>query len=138
MNKKEISIENNISELNKLQLEINKISKEWNLSPKILFNLNLAIEEIVTNIIFYGFDDDFKHIINIKLFLEHDKLKTQIIDEGKEFNPLEEETPDHIDKPLEERDIGGLGIHFVKNIMDKIEFKREKNKNILTLIKKIN
>jgi anti-sigma regulatory factor (Ser/Thr protein kinase) len=138
MNKKEISIENNISELNKLQLEINKISKEWNLSPKILFNLNLAIEEIVTNIIFYGFDDDLEHIIYIKLFLEHDKLKTQIIDDGKEFNPLEKETPDHIDKPLEERDIGGLGIHFVKNIMDKIEFKREKNKNILTLIKKIN
>jgi len=138
MNKKEISIENNISELNKLQLEINKISKEWNLSPKILFNLNLAIEEVVTNIIFYGFDDDLKHMINIKLFLEHDKIKTQIIDKGKEFNPLEKEAPDHIDKPLEERDIGGLGIHFVKNLMDKVEFKREKNKNILTLIKKIN
>ena len=138
MNKKEISIENNISELNKLRLEINKISKEWNLSPKISFNLNLAIEEIVTNIIFYGFDDDLKHIINIKLFLEHNKLKTQIIDEGMEFNPLEKETPDHIDKPLEKRDIGGLGIHFVKNLVDKIEFKRDKNKNILTLIKKIN
>ena len=60
-----------------------------------------------------------------------------IEDDAKEFNPLNIPEPDHLDKPLEHRRIGGLGIHFVKKIMDKIEYKRNNNKNILILTKNI-
>jgi anti-sigma regulatory factor (Ser/Thr protein kinase) len=59
-----------------------------------------------------------------------------IEDDGIPFNPLEKETPD-TDLPLEERKIGGLGIHLVRNLMDKVSYQRRVDKNRLTLVKNI-
>jgi len=138
MNKETITIRNDISELEKIVQKLEFIEEKWELSPKIIFNLNLALEELISNIIFYGFDDDEEHEINISFEKEKTLLKILISDEGKEFNPFNVSVEEELDKSVEEREIGGLGIHFVKKLMDSFEYNRVNKINNITLIKNIN
>ena len=138
MNKETITIRNDISELEKIVQKLEFIEEKWELSPKIIFNLNLALEELISNIIFYGFDDDGEHEINISFEKEKTLLKILISDEGKEFNPFNVSVEEELDKSVEEREIGGLGIHFVKKLMDSFEYNRVNKINNITLIKNIN
>ena len=69
--------------------------------------------------------------------LVDNELVVKVEDDGREFNPLELPEPD-LEQKLEERPIGGLGIHLVRNLMDELDYKRTHNKNILTMKKKIN
>ena len=129
-----LSIENKIENLNKLAEFIENFGEEHELSPKNIFELNLILDELITNIISYAYEDDSDHIIELDINKEKDELKIQLIDDGKEFNPLEKEEV-KLDEDLDERKIGGLGIHIVKEKTDEIKYKRESNKNILMLKK---
>ncbi|MAT56621.1 MAG: serine/threonine protein kinase [Ignavibacteriae bacterium] len=131
-----LSIENKIENLNKLAEFIENFGEEHELSPKNIFELNLILDELITNIISYAYEDDSDHIIELDINKEKDELKIQLIDDGKEFNPLEKEEV-KLDEDLDERKIGGLGIHIVKEKTDEIKYKRESNKNILMLKKKL-
>lgn len=131
-----LSIENKIENLNKLAEFIENFGEEHELSPKNIFELNLILDELITNIISYAYEDDSDHIIELDIIKEKDELKIQLIDDGKEFNPLEKEEV-KLDQDLDERKIGGLGIHIVKEKTDEIKYKRESNKNILMLKKKL-
>jgi len=134
--KLKFTLKNKISELNKLAEELQNFSSENNLSNEVLFDINLALDELVTNIISYGFDDDDEHLIFITISKNGSSIEILLEDEGKEFNPLEQETPD-LDKPIEDREIGGLGIYFVKKKMNEISYNRNGIKNILKLVKNI-
>lgn len=133
MESKIFKVKNEISQLAVIVEMIEEIAEQWKLSDETKFNLNLALEEIFTNIVFYAFNDQHEHIIILSFTLQEGNIKIEIEDDGKEFNPLDNPEPEHIDKPLEEREIGGLGIHFVKTVMDRVEYRRDKNKNILIL-----
>ena len=137
MNKKQISILNKVEELHKLNVVVEEMKVEWGLSASISMNINLVLEEVVSNIIFYGFEDKTEHLINIDFVKDDDEIKIVITDEGNPFDILSAEEFADIDKPAEEREIGGLGIHFVKTLMDRMEYQRRDNKNILTLYKNI-
>ena len=106
------------------------------LSKKCIFEANLALDELFTNIISYGFDDKNEHTIRITISLQNDELVFNIEDDGMPFNPTEAETPD-LECTIEECRIGGLGIHLAKNLMDEVCYQRCKDKNILTLKKNI-
>jgi len=97
--------------------------------------LELAIEETIVNIINYSFPETPGEI---EMICENrnERIIIQITDNGIPFNPLEKEDPD-ITKPIEDREIGGLGIFLVKNIMDDVMYEYKNNCNILTLFKKI-
>jgi len=131
-----ITLKNKINEIVLLDSFLEKLSEKWEAVAKHSFNINLALEEAVTNVINYAFEDDNEHLINLDFSLENRELKITITDDGIEFNPLLKEDP-NTELSLEERKIGGLGIFFVKNIMDNIDYERINNKNILTLIKKV-
>ena len=137
MYKRELSIINDVAELHKVNAVIDEITADWALSKKVSMNINLVLEEVISNIIFYGFDDKKEHLINIDFIKENMILKIVITDVGYAFDPLSTKEFDGADKPVEEREVGGLGIHFVRTLMDQIEYTRLDNKNILTLIKKI-
>ena len=99
-------------------------------------NLNLVLEELVTNIIFYGYVDTNEHKIIIDLSRDNSIFRMQIEDDAKEFNPLLMAEP-NIENSIEDRKIGGLGIFFVRKIMDTMTYERVDNKNILTMTKTI-
>jgi len=136
MDEKKITISNRLDQLEILANALESISGKWGIPMNATLNLNLVLEELITNIIFYGYDDTNEHEINIHLSY-HDKIvQIQIEDDGKEFNPLLYAKPD-TDLSLDDRKIGGLGIHFVRKIMDDITYIRSDNKNRLTMKKNI-
>jgi serine/threonine-protein kinase RsbW len=96
----------------------------------------LAIEELLMNIISYGHPDDQEHEIEIKWWLENEFYFLEIIDDGIEFNPLQLPEPD-LESSVEDRKIGGLGIHFVRKLMHDVKYRRENDQNILFLKKKV-
>ncbi|MCK5417749.1 MAG: ATP-binding protein [Desulfobacterales bacterium] len=113
-----------------------KFGQSLGLSKKCIFEANLALDELFTNIISYGFDDKNEHTIKITISLQNDELVFNIEDDGIPFNPTKVETPD-LECTIEECRIGGLGIHLAKNLMDAVCYQRCKDKNILTLKKNI-
>lgn len=132
-----IIIRNDIQELDRIREFIEKHGDEWGFSTKNVFSINLVLEELITNIIFYGFDNDQVHDILIDMQLQDDQLQLLIEDDGKPFDPFSVDTPEDLDKSLEERRIGGLGIHFVREIMDTCSYERTGNKNRLLLSKHV-
>jgi len=133
---KTIAITNEMSQLDVVANALELLADEWNLMMEETMKLNLVIEEVVTNIINYGYHDHEAHTINIRLSLDGNLFTMQIIDDAIEFNPLLQAKPD-INLSLEDRKIGGLGIHFMRTIMDHLEYSHEDGKNILTLSKKL-
>ena len=134
---KEVTLVNKFSESERLSKIIEDFAEGKNFSLKFLFEIDVALDEILTNIISYAYNDKAEHKILVRLFFLEDGLKIQIKDKGIAFNPLEKAEPD-ITKSVMERPIGGLGIHMVRKLVDELKYKRENNKNILTLIKKDN
>lgn len=137
MSEEIIVLKNNFSEITLLGAKLEEFSAEGKIPEDKLFNINLALDELITNTISYGYNDDNEHEINVKFVFGNDELTISIEDDGIAFNPLTAAEPD-INAPLEERRIGGLGIHFVKNLMDSVDYQRVNQKNILTIIKKYN
>jgi serine/threonine-protein kinase RsbW len=133
---KHFVIENRIEELSALAEKIDDLAEKWELSQALAMNINLVIEEALSNIIFYAFADNDKHEIKISVSLNDNMLIIKITDDGIPFNPLEQQQPD-INLPAEERPVGGLGIFLISQIMDEMHYARLKNKNILTLNKRI-
>lgn len=137
MKVKHITLINDQAQLEKLAVSVEEISEDWSIPINLSLNLNLVLEELFTNIIFYGYDDNEIHEINIEFSLVENILEIRIIDDGHEFNPLNFPEPD-INASIDERKVGGLGIYFVRKFVDKMTYKRSDNKNIITLIKHIN
>jgi anti-sigma regulatory factor (Ser/Thr protein kinase) len=106
------------------------------LAPELVYRLNLVLEEMITNVISYGYDDSSEHEISVRLSWKHPYMKLEVEDDGRSFNPLGASPPD-TRKPLAERQVGGLGIHFVREMMDEVEYRRENDKNLLVLKTKI-
>lgn len=128
-------IENQVGELPSLAKKVEELAEKWELPHELGMNLNLVIEEALTNIIFYAFTDIERHEIKISISLNHQKrLRIKITDSGIPFNPLAQKQPD-INLPAEERPVGGLGIFLISQIMDRMHYSRQNNQNILTLNK---
>jgi serine/threonine-protein kinase RsbW len=138
MAKKKYSFElkSDLSELDKLCENLEAFGQKFGFSKKLIFEINLALDELFTNIISYGFRDDKEHIIKVTLTPENDQLFLCIEDDGQPFNPIEFETPD-VACSVEECKIGGLGIHIMKKLMDEVCYERCDDKNVLNLKKKI-
>src|SRR5262245_23816818 len=123
---------NQFSEVEQAGQALIEFGESNGLSSDDMFSLNLALEEILVNIISYGYEDDKKHIIHVHLSLIEDEFAITVEDDAKEFNPLDAPEPD-IDKPIEERPIGGLGIFLVRKMMDELVYKRSDGKNLLSM-----
>ncbi len=132
-----LSIENKIENLDKVARFVEEFGEINALEPKAIFELNLVLDELVTNIISYGYKDDFVHMIDIIINKKSDVIELHLIDDGREFNPLKKEDVD-LNTSLQDKTIGGLGIHLVKQKTDELSYERKENKNILYITKKIN
>ena len=131
-----LELRNSLSELDALGKSLEQFGNSLGLSNKMVFEICLAMEELVSNIISYGFTDDAVHWIKVAMSHQDGILVIRLEDDGIPFDPLKAEEPD-CECPLEQRKIGNLGIHLTKKFMDDIVYERLGNKNILTLRKKI-
>ncbi len=131
-----IELQNNLSEINQLAAELDQFCDRENIPAKTGLELNLVLEEVVTNIISYAYTDTLPHRIRVRLHKENDRLHVVIEDDGREFNPLDVPPPEQSDE-IDNLEPGGLGIHLMRKLTDEAAYKREKGRNILTLIKQV-
>ncbi len=133
---RELTTDNSLNHVPRVNDFVKSIGDELNLPEKDTQNLKLAIEEAVVNVINYAYPTGEKGDINIEATATATSLKFKIIDTGVAFAPTD--APD-VDTSLtaEERQIGGLGIFLVRQLMDTINYERIEGKNVLTLTKKL-
>jgi anti-sigma regulatory factor (Ser/Thr protein kinase) len=130
-----ITCPNRLSEIGKAAQLIEAFGLAHGLSSEVVFELNLALDEVVTNIISYAYDDEAEHQIGIRVTVEIDGVSVRVEDDGRAFNPLDAPRPD-LGLGLDERPIGGLGVHIVRSVMDGLEYRREDDRNILIMRKR--
>jgi sigma-B regulation protein RsbU (phosphoserine phosphatase) len=130
----ELTIGNKIEEIKKALSAFDAFSTTYFVSKNVVGKVKIALDELLANIIQYAFNDDRDHFVHVEFQLHDDKLIIILEDDGSPFDPFHVETPD-INLSIEEREIGGLGIHLVKNVMDEVNYRRALNKNIITLVK---
>ena len=133
---KSIILANDISEITRLYEFIEEIGNDFSLSPDIVFNLNLVLEEAVVNVINYAYPKEEHQYIYLSATMKDGSIVLVLTDTGKEFDPTAAPEAD-ISLSADERQIGGLGIFITKKTMDTVEYVYENGKNILTMIKKI-
>lgn len=128
-------LRNRIEELNTLRETLERFGDEAGIAPQCLFRLNLAMDELFTNIVTCGFRDRAVHWVEVDIHADDERLLVAMSDDGVPFNPLPSESPDTC-CAVEKRKIGGLGLHLVKTLMDGMAYRREGDRNIVTLTKK--
>ena len=134
--KKEIKIKNQVGELEHVNQFIEEIGEELGLDMELQMNLNLVMEEMVSNVIFYAYPEGADADIELMAESNGKELTFVLSDQGREFDPTAKEDND-LDINPAERELGGMGIYIVKNIMNKVTYQRLEGKNLLTMKKDI-
>ena len=129
-----ISLRNHLDELPRLAAWIEDRSEALHVPPALCMKLNLALEEWVVNVISYAYDDRALHTIELRLWRGDRDLRIEVEDDGQPFDPTAQAEADTT-MPIEHRSIGGLGIHFIRKTVDRFTYRRENNRNIVTLVK---
>jgi len=129
-------LRNSPAELDGCCRQLEAFTQSLGLSKKTILTITLCIEECIANIISHGYQDNEEHWIEITLTSEERKFMVCIEDDAVPYNPIETATPD-LESKLEERKIGGLGVHLMKHFMDHISYQRRGNKNVLVMTKNI-
>jgi len=132
----DISIENRLENIAKVIEGFDTFCEEHQIDMVVNQKVDLSLDDLINNIISYGYSDDEIHNIKITFKCLASELIIIIEDDAIPFNPFEGET-DFRFLSMDERDIGGLGIHLVQNLMDSCDYQRKANKNVVVLTIKI-
>lgn len=131
----EITIVNRRAEFARVTSLVDQLGVEHRLPREVIADVCIALDEILTNITDYAYIDDAEHEIHIRFEALDNVLEAVIEDGGAPFNPLAIPAPD-VSAPLHERRVGGVGIHFVRNLMDEVTYERAGERNRLVLRKR--
>jgi len=131
-----INVDADLQQIERLNQMVRQFGELHNVPGRTLYAINLAIDELVSNIVLHGYEDPNGKQITVQIEGSDGELRATITDAGREFNPLSVPRPD-LDAPLEKRTLGGLGIHLVRSLTDRVEYARTGEKNVLTVAKRI-
>ncbi len=129
-----LEIVNDLAEIGRIAPLIEEFCAQNGFGEDVAHAINLSLDELLTNTISYGFEDGGRHKIEIALEKAADRITVTVRDDAVAFDPTEAEDPD-IDADLDDRPIGGLGIHIVRAMMDEVGYARVDGRNQLTLTK---
>lgn len=129
-----VDLRNRLDDLPKLTGMLAQCGERFGIPEPLIHQLELALDEIVTNVISYAYSDDAAHLIRVAVGVEANEVTAVVEDDGVPFNPLERATPDTT-ATIEDREIGGLGIHLMRELMDRVRYDRVGNRNRLTMTK---
>ena len=133
----EVSLGNDLSEIAGAAAQVAEFCSAHQLIPSVAYAANLAIDEILTNTINFGYDDDERHQIEIVVSLEADSLVVVIVDDSMPFD-LGLAPERDLDLALDDTPLGGLGLYLVHQMMDRVDYRREEGCNVVTLVKDVN
>ena len=127
-----LSMLNNLQDLTRLMSEADLFMQSHSLAPKTMYCVNLALEEMLTNIVKYAFDDEDSHEIQLLMTITESDVVLRFEDAGREFDPLSLPPPEIKDSILQCNE-GGLGIHLVRKTVHSMEYSRSLHKNVLIM-----
>ncbi len=131
----EVALAPDVAEIPRLLEWIEQTLAAEGLAGAVAFKVTLALEEAVMNVINHAFVDmPPPHLIQVRLELGATALGAEVVDNGRPFDPSAAAEPD-LSLPLETRDPGGLGIHLIRTMMDRVEYRRSDGHNRLLLEK---
>jgi serine/threonine-protein kinase RsbW len=128
----ELTLDGTISELSRLAREIEQFCAAHRLGDDPAFQLNLVLEELFTNAVEHGGCAGVPHCVEIRLERADRAVRVEFRDRGIPFNPLDAPLP-NLDAPLSERAAGGLGVHFVRQLMKQLQYDRRGEWNCLSM-----
>jgi anti-sigma regulatory factor (Ser/Thr protein kinase) len=129
-------VSNKADERHKIVSALTAFAAQNNLPERVVQAADLALEEHLTNILSYAYDDSAVHEIRVRFAMAEGSFQVEVEDDGKAFNPLRA-PPADVSSSLSERRVGGLGIHLMRQFMDELEYRRERGRNVLTMRKRI-
>jgi anti-sigma regulatory factor (Ser/Thr protein kinase) len=127
---------NERAELARIAERVDQFGAACGLSRDEIAQTQLVLDELVSNVIKYGYEDDGRHRIHVTVTVAPTLLTVTVDDDGAPFNPLEAPDPD-LDLPIDERPVGGLGLFLVRSMADRLEYRREHGRNIVTFAKQL-
>ena len=125
-----------VREIERMHRLVRQFGELHEIPSRTLYAVNLALDEVVTNVVLHGFDDCAGQEVVVQMETAEAELRSVVVDGGREFDPMNAPLPD-LTAALNERALGGLGIHLVRSLMDRVEYRRENAKNVLTMRKRI-
>jgi anti-sigma regulatory factor (Ser/Thr protein kinase) len=125
-----LKVANDVAAIPKVAAELEAFCVTHALSSRTAHRFNLALEEVLANVIAYAFPGG-RHEIDVRIAHRDGRLHATVSDDGVPFNPLTRPVPD-LQAPIEERQIGGLGIHLLRTLTDTADYRRDGDRNVLT------
>jgi len=133
-----LDVRNDTAELGRVAVELARFGAAHGLDEQDVFETTLALDEVLTNVIWYAFGDGEAHEIAVRVELVEDELAIEVEDDGVAFDPLGVKPLDReLGSPVQERPVGGLGMHFVRRTMHALAYRREMGKNILMMRRRV-
>jgi len=132
----EFCLQNTPADLGRLLPALEAFAREHPLPAPVFNAADLALEEHVSNVVSYAYEDRTAHEILIRLSVVDQHLEIEVEDDGRPFNPLSQ-PPVDVTLPLEDKPIGGLGVHLIRTLMDVVEYRRVAGHNILRMRKRM-
>jgi len=129
----EFTTENTLESVSRSSCFVRRFAEQSGLSERKSYQLDLVYEELLTNMVKYGFRDGKTHSIKVILEDADGQLTFSLMNDGAEFDPWEQPEPD-LTRPLEERKEGGLGLHLVRNFSKSVHYVRRNGWNILSVV----
>jgi serine/threonine-protein kinase RsbW/sigma-B regulation protein RsbU (phosphoserine phosphatase) len=106
------------------------------LPAAVVNDIHVVLDEALSNIVAYGYETEGRGVITVRLARRNDDVRIEVEDDGKAFDPLQAPPPD-LAADLSDRQVGGLGIHFIRELMDAVSYRRHEGKNRLCMIKRV-
>lgn len=127
-----VTLRNRRGEIARMTALLEAFCRNHRLTDDDTLNVNLVLDEAIINVIEHGFQDGAEHAIDVRLLLDGSRLTILVEDDGIAYNPLDAPAP-RFDLPLEQRRIGGLGVHIMKTLAERVEYQRDDARNRLTI-----
>jgi serine/threonine-protein kinase RsbW len=115
---------------------LDRFAARHGVSTALIHDLQVALDEVLGNVILHGYKEDPRGEILVRFQRAPDAFAIEVEDGGVPFDPLQA-PPADLSAPLQQRRVGGLGVHFVKNLMDDVSYVRTDGRNRLRLVKRM-
>ena len=133
----ELCVKASIRNIDEVTGFVNHQLRQMGCSKRSLLQIDVALDELFSNICRYAYDDVVGNVlVSVEELEDGDSVQITLVDKGIPFDPLAVKDPD-VTLKLQERTIGGLGIFMVKRTMDDVQYEYRDGKNILTVVKSL-
>jgi serine/threonine-protein kinase RsbW len=131
-----VRLKNDLGEIDRCLSALDEFCARFSLSHEIRRAVSVSLDEVLSNIIIHAFPDDDEHLIEVDMAADREHFRATVEDDGIEFDPFAHPHPDTT-SDIESRQLGGVGIHLVKALMDHASHRRVDGRNIVILIKRL-